>query len=307
MLSLEDVHVKSIRFSSEPLKYLLTFVLTTVPLILYYIFVARYMPTVLWILTIIFHALVTLVNIILGFIDPGIMRKNLPMYESPELRQIPINRNILTEEARYYEKSFLLPIKTQNMKIKFCRSCLVYRSPRTVHCGVCNACVDRFDHHCPWLGNCVGRRNYIWFYTFVILLSILIGLMIAQFILCIAMGSKRTKLALGFSIALLVYAVAAAAFVWTLFVVHTYLTANNMTTYECMKNAFKARPGNPFAKSFCLKNFFKVFCWRPHAKVDPLQPLEARQVVQIPTATNIYQPNLVYSGQYSQNYLYPVR
>lgn len=59
-------------------------------------------------------------------------------------------------------------------KIKYCTSCEIYRPPRTVHCGYCDCCIERLDHHCPWLGTCVGKRNYKYFITFVTLLAYMI-------------------------------------------------------------------------------------------------------------------------------------
>jgi len=49
-----------------------------------------------------------------------------------------------------------------------CPDCEVLKTPRSRHCNLCNRCVDRFDHHCPWVNNCIGRKNFRYFYSFVV-------------------------------------------------------------------------------------------------------------------------------------------
>ena len=40
--------------------------------------------------------------------------------------------------------------------------------PTTKHCLLCDRCVLGWDHHCWWVGNCVGQANHRWFWSYLL-------------------------------------------------------------------------------------------------------------------------------------------
>lgn len=45
-----------------------------------------------------------------------------------------------------------------------CDVCDVYKQLGSRHCRDCNHCVEGADHHCMWVGNCIGRKN-LWHFN----------------------------------------------------------------------------------------------------------------------------------------------
>ena len=34
-----------------------------------------------------------------------------------------------------------------------------YQPPDGAHCPDCDVCIEGYDHHCPWMGTCIGKKN----------------------------------------------------------------------------------------------------------------------------------------------------
>jgi len=203
----------------------------------------------------------SIVNLVItAFIDPGIIPRT-PEYEDPPGKKKP----------PAYKKIVVNNVK---MKVKFCDTCNIYRPPRATHCSICNNCVDRFDHHCPWIGNCIGKRNYRFFLffvysvtlnaiycaTFAIIHYILESLEMANIssIDRFANGWKKAPLSLPLAVICLI----GFCLLLGLGGFHLYLIATGQTTNEKLKNLYGKGKPNPHTLG-CFKNYIFLFC-PPH-------------------------------------------
>eukprot|EP00439_Symbiodinium_sp_Y106_P011355 s5306_g1.t1 len=59
-------------------------------------------------------------------------------------------------------------VTQSGVKLRYCKICHMHQPLRTKHCRDCGKCVRTHDHHCPWVGTCVGEGNRVYFYWFLI-------------------------------------------------------------------------------------------------------------------------------------------
>ncbi|XP_062204245.1 protein S-acyltransferase 18 [Phragmites australis] len=133
--------------------------------------------------------------------------------------------------------------------ISFCPICDCEVKLRSKHCKTCDRCVDGFDHHCRWLNNCIGRKNYATFILlmFFVLLMLVIegGTAIAIFVRCFVDGNgvkmemeHRLHIRLpkgahaALSMAFAIFALYSTAALGQLFFFHIVLIRKGMRTYD---------------------------------------------------------------------------
>ena len=235
---------------------MLSLITISIPIFLFLFFISDFLTKkisfLIPLIIVIIYIITVSLLIIVSFCDPGI------------ILSFPMKKRIIEDrrESKIFQLGYI-------KNYKYCDTCSIIRPSRSTHCGDCNNCVEKFDHHCPWIGTCVGKRNYKYFYFFLFILNFLICLII---IFCIYYLIKRiteivkennhleenekikniasyslTEVIM--SLYIIIYEGLVMIFVTGLFIYHTKLVLKNMTTKEDIKKFWENPQGNPYIRN----------------------------------------------------------
>ncbi|ORY02725.1 Palmitoyltransferase [Basidiobolus meristosporus CBS 931.73] len=284
-----------------------TLLLLNAPIVLFSIFVCPYLyinisPALIYIFAYI-YLICVLSMFKTSWTDPGILPRNLDPTPPVETdRQAHSSEEEENGNQYTYQPSFPIPrdVRVNGIitKLKYCDTCRIYRPPRCSHCRQCDNCVENEDHHCIWLNNCVGRRNYRYFFAFIFTATLLcfyvFSFSLAHLILY--MKSQRDSLGFDFSFldsilanpVSLVLVIYTFVFEWSLgglTVYHLYLVSKNMTTHEQIRSAVSTRETiNPFDFGSVWTNCYHFISRpRPRSHIDwtGIIPVDEDEVVPI--------------------------
>ena len=228
---------------------IISFILITIPAILYIFTMLKIFSSssiTLAIITIIFYIPIITFLFIGACSDPGLVERN--------------------NEYAFYDnrKSVIkMNIKGHMANLNYCYTCFHFRPPRTSHCAECDNCVENFDHHCLWLGTCVGKRNYKYFFYLLSLTSVLCFMVVISSVIFLIEFFKNYFKEKDNDILLIIICLCVVGFTALMFLLfflikllflHTYLVSAGLNFYEFIKkNYLVTLERKPYSRG-CLRN-----------------------------------------------------
>jgi len=129
-------------------------------------------PDTKWLplLTAVLFILCITLLVLTSWTDPGIiprysLRLIVPGLEEQVAEALGIAEMNIDIANGTRDEGQMMQLETRGFR--WCAFCKMLQPPRAKHCRDCDNCVLRNDHHCPFVNNCIGQRNYVYFCGFL--------------------------------------------------------------------------------------------------------------------------------------------
>ncbi|KAK3410548.1 protein S-acyltransferase 10 isoform X1 [Eucalyptus grandis] len=179
-----------------------------------------------------------------------------------------LGRNLLGSNSTSWSKMVMdlypLGMSTRTLTCSYCN---VEQPPRAKHCHDCDRCVLQFDHHCVWLGTCIGQGNHCRFWWYICEETALCIWTVILYITYLTADISRAWWKDAVMILLLIFLSISLIFLFLLLLFHSYLVLTNQTTYELVRRRripyLRGIPERvyPFSKGAC-RNLYHFCCAR---------------------------------------------
>lgn len=142
-----------------------------------------------------------------------------------------VKNYLSSNDIKYLLNSFKYHL--EETTTRRCSVCIApVSSSLTKHCLKCNKCIFKFDHHCKFVNNCIGGKNYWIFISCVSILEIHEALMIALKLEFVIKFFKQINWTFIFIFLSILKSLLVFAFNLYLISFHIFLKANHLSTFD---------------------------------------------------------------------------